>query len=50
MKQLFESIINGEWHENKELQNIAKKVKKSDEAPQMTRKFEQIIRCKNKNI
>ena len=31
MKQLFESIIiNGEWHENKELQGRAKKVEMND--------------------
>ena len=49
-KLLFESIINGEWHENKELKDKVEKVEKSDEAAQILCEFEHIIRSKNKNI
>ena len=43
MEQLFESIINSEWHENKELQDKTEKVEKNDEAAKIIREFEQII-------
>ena len=43
-------IISGERHEIKELQNEAEKVKKSNEAAEMIRKSEYIIRSKNRNI
>ena len=43
MKQFCESIISSKWHENKELQEKAEKVEKSDEAVQIIREFEQII-------
>ena len=49
-KLLFESIINSEWCENKEVQDKVEKVEKSDEAAQIICEFEQIIRSKNKNI
>ena len=49
-KLLFESIINSEWYENKEVQDKVEKVEKSDEAAQIICEFEQIIRSKNKNI
>ena len=35
MKQFCESIISSKWHENKELQEKAEKVEKSDEAVQI---------------
>ena len=49
-KQLNESIINGERHENKELQDKAEKVEKSDKAVEIIHEFEYIIRSKNRNI
>ena len=49
-KQHNESIVNGEWHENRELQDKAKKVKKSDEAAEIVRESEYIIRSKNRNV
>ena len=36
MKQLFD----GKWHENKELQNKAEKVEKSDETTKITCEFD----------
>ena len=50
MKQLFYYIINCEWQENKELQEKAKKVEKSDEAEQIICEFEKIIKSKKKNM
>lgn len=44
MEQLFESIINSEWNENKELQDKTEKAEKSDEAAEIMCEFEQIIR------
>ena len=38
------------WHENKDLQDKAEKVEKSDEAAKIIRKFEQVIKTKNKSI
>ena len=38
------------WHENKDLQDKAEKVEKSDEAAKIIRKFEQGIKSKNKSI
>ena len=49
-KQLNESIINSELHENKEPQDKAEKVEKSDEAAEIILKFEYIIRSKNRNL
>ena len=49
-KQLNESIINGERHEDKELQDKTEKVEKSDEAAKIIREFEYIIKSKNRNI
>ena len=49
-KQLNKSIINGEQHKKKELQDKAEKVEKSDEAAEIVRKFEYITRSKNSNI
>ena len=49
-KQLFESTINSEWHENKDLQDKAEKVEKSDKAAKIICEIEQIIKSKNKNI
>ena len=49
-KQFFESTINSERHENKGIQDKANIVKKSDEAAQIIREFQPIIRSKNKNI
>ena len=43
-------FINGERHENKELQDKAEKVEKSDEAAEIIRQYEYIIRSKNRNI
>ena len=40
-KQFFQSIINSERHESKELQDKAKKVEKRDEAAQIISEFEQ---------
>ena len=38
------------WHENKDLQDKAEKVEKSDEAAKIICKFEQVIKSKNKSI
>ena len=43
-KQRFESIINSEWHENKDLQEKAEKVKMNDEDGQIICEFEKIIK------
>ena len=43
-------IISVERHEIKDLQNEAEKVKKSNQAVEMIRKSEYIIRSKNRNI
>ena len=43
-------FINGERHENKELQDKAEKVEKSDEAAEIIRQYEYIVRSKNRNI
>ena len=50
MKQLFESIMNLEWSENKELQYKAKKAEKSDETVEIIHEYAQIIKSENKNI
>ena len=42
-KQLSELIINGERHENKELQDKAEKIKKGDKAAEIIPEFECII-------
>ena len=42
-EQLSELIINGEQHENKELQDKAEKIKKSDKAAEIIPEFEYII-------
>ena len=44
MEQLFESIINSEWNENKELQDKTGKAEKNNEAAEIIPEFEQIIR------
>ena len=49
-KQLNKSTINGERHENKELQDKADKVETSGEAEEILREFEFIIISKNINI
>ena len=49
-KQLNKSIINDERHENKELQDKAEKVKKSEKVAEIIHKIEYIIRSKNGNI
>ena len=49
-KRLLESIINSEWHENKDLQDKVEKSEKSDETAKIVHKFQQIIKIKNKNI
>ena len=46
-KQLFESIINSELHENKDLQDKAEKVEKRDEAAKIICRFGQIIKNEN---
>ena len=50
MKQLFESTMNLEWSENKELQYKAKKAEKSDETVEIIHEYAQIIKSENKNI
>ena len=50
MKQHCRSVINSQWHENKELKDKSEKVQKTDKAAQIICEFEKIIRSKNKNI
>ena len=49
-KQLEESIVNGEIHENKETKEKAKKVERPEDTTSVFREFEEIIRSKKKNI
>ena len=48
-KELEDSIINGERHENKELEEKASKVKNTEDAAAVIGEFEEIIKSKKKN-
>ena len=48
-KELKDSIITGERHENKELEEKASKVKNIEDAAAVIREFEEIIKTKKEH-
>ena len=50
IKDLEDSVLKGKKYENKELEEKARKIEKSEDAISVNREFEDIMKSKNKKI